>query len=143
MNNSCQNKSEFSFLPSRHLWHIQLPHHVDYITGYNVGHWIFIKWGIMGSGGRRDTTGSIWCRACTQDCLLFISFALGRFTYWGQNGFKIAYTSKLRQNVQEREKFKNDHGTFQFLPHMGGFQLVIRSITTLILHVTHYKIGVL
>ena len=97
----------------------------------------------MGSGGRRDTTGSIWCRACTQDCLLFISFALGRFTYWGQNGFEIAYTSKLRQNVQEREKFKNDHGTFQFLPHMGGFQLVIQSITTLILHVTHYKIGVL
>ena len=69
----------------------------------------------MDSGGRRDTTGSIWCRACTQDCLLFISFALGHFTYWGQNGFEIAYTSTLK--LKERSS-KNDHGTFQFLPHM-------------------------
>ena len=103
---------------------IWLPHHFDYITGYNVGHWIFIKWGIMGSGGRRDTTGSIWCRACTQDCLLFISFALGHFTYWGQNGFEIAYTSTLNfvstlEKMDRRERSsKNDHKTFQFLQHM-------------------------
>ena len=68
-----------------------VPHHFDYITGYNVGHWIFIKWGIMGIAVRGEGIQLVVFGAGHTHKIAFFSSLLRLGTLY--NGVKMGLKS--------------------------------------------------